>query len=77
MQVFAVDSSEKSININLKATVDRYTNIDQAKGDSDLVSKNLFLNQYQVKEIFDKNAASHSTQWDISIYRNLKVTLIH
>ena len=62
MQVFAVDSSEKSININLKATVDRYTNIDQAKGDSDLVSKNLFLNQYQVKEIFDKNAASHSTQ---------------
>ena len=49
-QLLAVDRFKKSINTNLKATVDSYRNIDEPKGDSDSVSKNLFLSQYQVNE---------------------------
>ena len=59
------------------ATVDRYTNIDKPKDDSESVSKNLFLRRYQENEIFDKITATPSSQWDISIYRSVKVTVIH
>ena len=42
IQLLAVDSFEISIYINLKGTVNRYSNIDKPKGDSDSVTK-LFL----------------------------------
>ena len=47
IQLFAIDSSEISIYMNLNVAVDRHTNVNKSKGDSDSVTKNLYLRQYQ------------------------------
>ena len=47
IQLFAVDSSEISIYMNLKVAVDRHTNVNKSKGASDSVTKNLYLRQYR------------------------------
>ena len=54
IQPLTVDSFEILIYINLKATVNRYSNIAKPKGDSDSVTKDLFLSQYQKLKIFTK-----------------------
>ena len=59
---------KKSININLKATVDRYTNIDKPKGESESVSKNIFLSRCQENEIFPTNFQQHPHQIEIYQY---------
>ena len=76
MQLPAVYSFEISININLKVTVDRYTSRDTPKGDSESVRKNLWVDINKIKN-FDNIAARPSSQWDISIYINLKATITH
>ena len=67
-QLLAVERFKKSININLKATVNSYTNIDKPKSDSDSVSKNLFLSQYQVHEKFLIKLQHHSHHNEIYQY---------
>ena len=49
-------------------TVDRYTNIDKSKGESESVSKNIFLSRYQENEIFLTKVQQHTHQSEIYEY---------